>query len=97
MHLQPLTKTREEILAPFVPEPFKPLMTQRQAQTFGNRLTWADGDLLLDFSMAFANGIFLRITSQFKGQPSLPDILTKVRGDEEMLFGILGIEEATNA
>jgi hypothetical protein len=96
MHLQPLTKTREEILAPFVPEPFRPLREQRQAQTFGNYLKWADGDVSLDFSVAFANGIFLRLTSQFKGRPPLSDILTKVRRDEEMLFGLLGIEEAAN-
>jgi hypothetical protein len=97
MHLQPLAKTREEILAPFVPEPFKALMTQRQTQTFGNHMKWADGDVLLDFSIAFANGIFVRLTSQFKGQPPLPDILAKVRSDEEALFGILGVEEAANA
>ena len=97
MHLQPLAKTREEILAPFLPEPFKPLVKQHQTHTFGNHLKWPDGDVLLDFSVAFANGIFLRLTSQFKGQPLLPDILTKVRSDEETLFGILGIEEAPNA
>jgi len=97
MHLQPIAKTRDEILAPFVPEPFKPLVKNRQPQTFGNHLKWDDGDVLLDFSVALANGIFLRLSSQFQGQPLLPDILTKVRSDEEMLFGILGIEEATNA
>jgi hypothetical protein len=97
MHLQPLAKTREEILAPFVPEPFKPLLKKTQVQTFGNRLQWADGDVLLDFSVAYANGIFLRLTSQFKGQPPLPDILSKVRTDKETLFGILCIEEASNA
>lgn len=96
MHLQPLAKTREEILAPFVPAPFKALMTQRQAQTFGNHLKWADGDVLLDFSVLFANGIFLRLTSQFKGQPPLTEILAKMRSDEEAVFGILGIEEASN-
>jgi hypothetical protein len=96
MHLQPLTKTREEILAPFIPEPFKPLLTKRQARTFGNHLTWADGDVLLDFSLVLANGIFLRLSSQFKGQQPLPELLAKMRSDQEMLFGILGVEEAPN-
>jgi hypothetical protein len=97
MHLQPLAKTREEILAPFVPEPFRPLMINRQAQTFANHLKWADGDVLLDFSVALANGIFLRLSSIFRGQPPLSEILTQVRREQEMLFGILGIEEAANA
>jgi hypothetical protein len=96
MHMQPLAKTREEILAPFVPEPFKKLMSERNAQTFGNHLKWADGDVLLDFSVAVANGIFVRLASKFGGQPPLSDILAKVRHDEETLFGILGVEEATN-
>jgi hypothetical protein len=96
MHLQPVAKTREEILAPFIPEPFRLFMTQRLAQTFGNHLKWADGDVLLDFSVGFANGIFLRLTSSFKGQPPLTEILAKVRRDEEAVFGILGVEDATN-
>jgi hypothetical protein len=94
MHLQPLAKTRDEILAPFVPDPFKALAANRQAQTFASHLKWADGDVLIDFSLTLANGIFLRLSSQFKGHPPLPEILTKVRNEEEMLFRILGIEEA---
>ena len=98
IHLQPLTKTREEILAPFVPQPFKKFMNDRKAQTFGNHLKWSDGgDVLLDFSIAFANGIFLRLSTPFQGRPSLPVILAKVRRDEEQLFEILGIEEDSDA
>jgi hypothetical protein len=97
MHLQPLTKLREEILAPFVPEPFKAFMTQRQTRTYGNHLIFADGDVLLDFSVGFANGIFLRFSSHFNGHPPLSEVLAKVRSDQAALFGILGIEEATNA
>jgi hypothetical protein len=96
MHLQPLTKTREEILTLFVPEPFKALMTQRQAHTYGNHLQWADGDVLLDFSLTFANSIFLRFTSYFNGQPPLSEVRTKVRSDQDTLFRILGVEEAAN-
>jgi len=97
MHLQPLAKTREELLAPFAPEPFRTLMAKRHVETFGNHLKWADGDVLLDFSIPFANGIFLRLSSQFSGLPPLPDILAKVRSDEAAVFEALGIEEARNA
>lgn len=96
MHLQPLTKQREEILAPFFPEPFKGFVTQRKLLTHANHLKWEDGEVLLDFSAFFANGIFLRLTSQLDGQTTLPEILTKVRNDRAAVFGILGIEEAAN-
>ncbi|SRR6266511_1235199 len=97
MHLQLLTKPREEMLAPFVPEPFKIFMTQRQARTYGNHLIFADGDVLLDFSVGFANGIFLRFSSHFNGHPPLSEVLAKVQSDQAALFGILGVEEAANA
>jgi hypothetical protein len=97
MHLQPLSKPREEILAPFIPEPFKIFMTQRQTQSYGNHFLFADGDVLLDFSVGFANGIFLRFSSRFMGHPPLSEILAKVRSDQAALFGLLGVEEAVNA
>jgi hypothetical protein len=97
IHLQLLNKRREEILAPFVSEPFKALMGQRQAQSYGNHIVFVDGDVLLDFSMVFANGIFLRFSSHFTGHPSLSEVREKMRTDQDALFGILGVEEATNA
>jgi hypothetical protein len=96
MHLQLLGKPREEILAPFIPEPFKIFMTQRQAQSYGNHFLFADGDVLLDFSVGFANGIFLRFSSRFNGHPPLPEVLAKVQSDQAALFGMLGVEEAVN-
>jgi len=97
MHLELLNKRREEVLAPFIPEPFKVFMRERQVRTYGNHLRFADGDVLLDFSAVFPNGIFLRFSSHFNGKPSQPEILAKVRDDQAALFGILGIEEATSA
>jgi hypothetical protein len=55
--MQLLTKPREEVLAPFIPEPFR---GWRKAVSYGNHLKW-DGDLLLDFSPVFANGAFPEI------------------------------------
>jgi hypothetical protein len=97
MHLQPLTKPREAILAPFVPEPFKIFITQRQTQSHAHHFTFSDGDVLLDFSAVFANGIFLRFSSHFNEHPPLSEVLDKVRSDQDALFGMLGVEEATNA
>ena len=97
MHLALLHERREAVLAPFMPEPFKVFMRERQALTYGNHLIFADGEVLLDFSAVFQNGIFLRFSSHFHGKPSQPEILAKVRDDQAALFGILGIEEATSA
>jgi hypothetical protein len=97
MHMQPLNKTREELLAPLVPEPFKDLMKQRQAWAFGNHMRFGDGDILLDFSVGFANGIFLRFSSFFNGKLPLPEIIEKARNNKDTIFGILGIEEEKNA
>jgi hypothetical protein len=94
MHLQPLNKTRREILAPFVPEPLKRLLQEREMSGFGNHLRWPDGDVLIDFSVGYANGIFLRLTSQFVGQP-LNSVLEKVNSDQRSIFRVLNIEEAT--
>lgn len=98
MHLQPLGKTRDEILAPFVPEPFKSFLSTTQAQSVGSHLRWMNGEVLIDFSLVVANGIFMRMTSQFEGHPPLTDVLKKVRADEETLFELLGVQEdLTNA
>ena len=96
MHLQLLSRTRDQVLEPFIPEPFKQLLIEREAQAFGCHLRFADGgDVLLDHSLAYANGIFLRLTSHFKGQPTRNDILAKVRSDQEKVFGMLDIQEAS--
>ncbi len=97
MHMQLLVKPRDEILAPFLSEPFKTFVAARTLISFGNHLKWADGDVLLDFSLAFANGIFMRFSSQFQGQPPIEEMLAKIRSDQTSLFGLLGVEEASNA
>jgi hypothetical protein len=96
MHLQPVTKTREEILAPFFPQPYKVLEAQRPIQAYAYHIRWADGDVLMDYSVGFANGIFLRFITHFKGKPPLSEVLKKVRSEQDTIFGILGVEEATD-
>jgi hypothetical protein len=39
----------------------------------------------------------LRFSSHFNGHPPLSEVLDKVRSDQDALFGMLGVEEATNA
>jgi hypothetical protein len=93
MHLQLLTTPRDEVLAPFVPEPFRRLFMERQIMSYGNHLKWSTGDLLLDFSLLFANGIFIRFSVQFDGHPPLPEIMTAVRREQEGICQILDVQE----
>ena len=97
MHLQLLSKTREEILAPFISSPFKQLLAEKQAESFGCHIRFADGEVLIDHSLAYANGIFLKFSTRFQGKPSIDDILAGVRGDEEQVFKMLDVHEATEA
>ncbi len=94
MHAQLLARPREEVLASFLPAPFR---EWRKAISYGNHLRWADGDLLLDFSAVFANGIFLKFSSRFDGHPSAPEILEQVQEQENSIFQLLGIQEQDDA
>jgi hypothetical protein len=91
MHAQLLTRPRAEVLASFLPAPFR---GWRKAISHGNHLRWADGDLLLDFSAVFANGIFLKFSSRFDGRPPAPQILEKIHEQENSIFQLLGIKES---
>jgi hypothetical protein len=93
MHLQLLTTPREEVLAPFVPEPFRHFLVERKANTYGNHLKWATGDLLLDFSLLFANSIFVRFSAQFDGHPPVSEIMAAVRREQHTIFQILDVRE----
>jgi hypothetical protein len=97
LHIQPLNKSRDEILAPFISAPVKALMEKRPTRSYTTSLTFADGDAVIDFSMPFANGIFLRFSSVFNDRPPLPEILAKMSDNQAALFEVLGIEEETNA
>jgi len=95
VQLQLLARPREEVLAPFFPEPLRTCLPEGSADTFAAHLKWATGDILIDFSTMFANGIFLRFSSQFDGHPPLPEILRKVRSDEDAIFAVLGVQEVS--
>ncbi len=90
LHAQLMTKPREEVLASFLPTP---LREWRKPIGYGNHLRWAEGDLLLDFSAVFANGIFMKFSSRFEGHPPAQQILERVHEEETSIFQLLGIQE----
>lgn len=93
MHIVPLSKTREEVIAAFVSAPFKQL-TDREPKAFGCHIRFADrSEVLIDYSLGYANGIFVRVSSQMEGKPPIADILGRMRADEEQAFKILDVQE----
>ncbi len=94
MHIVPLSKTRDEVIAPFISAPLKQF-SGRQTKAFGCHIRFADGgEVLLDYSLGHANGVFLRVSSQMEGKPPIVDILARVRSDEEQMFKMLDVQEA---
>jgi hypothetical protein len=75
LHAQLLTRPREEVLSPFIPAPFQ---EWANATSYGNHLRWPSGDLLIDFSAVYANGIFMKFSTQFEGHPPIEQMLEQV-------------------
>lgn len=92
MHAQLLTRPREEVLSPFIPVPFQK-DGWAKAISYGNHLRWPSGDLLIDFSAVYANGIFMKFSSRFEGHPPIEQMLEGIRRAEISIFQLLGIEE----
>lgn len=97
MHLVPLSKTRDELIAPFISAPFKQI-TDRQPNAFGSHVRFADGrEVLFDYSVGYANGIFLRLTSRFDGKPPIPEIFARMHHDEEQALKMLDVQDVNGA
>jgi hypothetical protein len=90
-HIQIKDKPRKEITAPLLTssayhlldgeENFQGIILKR-----GNTL------LVIDGSLSYANGLFVRINRQHSGDTTLPQIAEALRADEERLFEVLGLE-----
>ena len=97
MHLQPLAKTRDQLLAGFIPPPFLSLATEKGVQSVASHIKFGGGEILLDYSLAYANGVFLRLSSIFQGHPTQAEMLARMTADQERVFKILDIQEAGTA
>jgi hypothetical protein len=95
VHLLPLSKTRAEVIAPFISAPFNQL-ADKQPKAFGAHIRFADGgEVLFDYSVPYANGIFLRLSTHLEGKPSIPDILAKMRTEQQHVLKILDVRDET--
>jgi len=95
MHLVLLSKTRDEVIAPFIAAPYKQF-TDQQPKAFGSHIRFADGrEVLFDHSLAYANGIFVRISAELEGNPPIIEILAKMQAEQQRVFQMLDVQEGT--
>lgn len=93
MHLQSETSTPHQLLAPLLPPTLSGLLGGQMPSRFGNHLLWDHGELLVDFSMAFANAIFVRFSTNFEVKPEFGEMMSEVRKNQTAVMTALGIEE----
>ncbi|MGA1999014.1 MAG: hypothetical protein ABSG52_03390 [Terriglobales bacterium] len=91
IHVQLKTKSRKEVTAPLLgPAAFDLLDGDIQSQ--GIILQRQKCSIIIDASLAYANGLFIRILREHAPDASLPDIAGVLRKDEEHVFQVLGLE-----
>lgn len=93
-HIQPKTKSFMDILNPLLSPGLKALRSET-VTTGASIVKWGNGRITLDGSAAIANALYVRIEHEF--EPSIPfeEMATTLRNEENALFELLGIEEAS--
>jgi hypothetical protein len=93
MHVVPSSRSRDELLRPFLPLPLTRLFDSR-CIAHAAHVRFEDGcELLFDYSLAYANGLFIRLTMVFGAEVPTGQLLTDLRGQQLRLFDSLGIAE----
>jgi hypothetical protein len=91
MHIQLKTKPRKEITAPLLNQiAFK--MLDGEVKFPGIILQRENSSIIIDASLAYANGLFVRIMREHPSVTTLQKIAEALRRDEEQLFDVLGLE-----
>ena len=97
MHLQFLDKPREEIISEFFAEFFRAGSGEYKPIQHGAFLKWESGNVLFDNSVAYANGLFVRMQSVAPFSRPLEYAMEKLRRDEAFVFSLVNAEEADGA
>lgn len=91
MHIQLKTRPRHEVTAPLLaPAAYK--LLDGNLKFPGLILQREKAAIVIDASLAYANGLFVRMIREHGGDLSLERITETLRTDEEQLFEILGLE-----
>ncbi len=93
IHIQIKDKPRKDVTAPLLnPVAFE--LLDGGVKFPGIILLREKSSIVIDASIALANGLFVRINREHPPEASLEQLVEVLRNDEENLFNILGLEGA---
>ena len=91
VHIQVATKPRKDVTALLLsPVAFK--LLDGDVKFPGVILLREKSTIVIDASVAYANGLFVRIVREYAPEVALEQLAEILRKDEEQLFDILGLE-----
>lgn len=91
MHIQLKDRPRKDVTAPLV-SPVALGLLDGKADFSGAILVREKTVVVIDASLAFANGLFVRIKREHPPEVSFRDLAETLRNDEQRIFDVLGLE-----
>lgn len=91
MHIQIKTKPRHEVTAPLLSALALKLL-DGEMKFPGVILQRGNATIVIDGSLAYANGLFVKINREHRAEVSLEKMAEVLRSDEDRLFETLGLE-----
>jgi hypothetical protein len=91
MHIQVKTRSRKEVTAPLL-SPLALQMLDGDVTFPGIILQREKSSVVVDASLAYANGLFVRMVREHPPERTLQELAGILRKDEEQLFSVLGLE-----
>jgi hypothetical protein len=91
MHIQLKDRPRKDVTAPLL-SPVALKLLDGEADFSGVILLRDKAILSIDASLAFANGLFVRIVREHPPEATLEELAEALRNDEQRIFDVLGLE-----
>ncbi len=91
MHIQLMERPRKDVTAPLV-SPTALELLDGGADFSGVVLWRGEMTVVIDASVAFANGLFVRINRNHPPEATFEELAKTLRNDEQRIFDVLGLE-----
>jgi hypothetical protein len=88
-HVKPGEKPFRETMSQFVNAK---ALESEQAAFYGVSVYYADHSFVMDGSLAFPGGIFVKFIRNFAGEKRFDEMTATLREDEEFVLGLLGLK-----